>query len=109
MRTHPERRGRGIARSLLGHVIADPRTRSVARVSLETGSMDFFQPARALYASAEFTPCRPFGASVDDPHSVFMTRALSRLAPGGACGAPGPRWLIGVWLSSSSSARTSRR
>jgi putative acetyltransferase len=45
-------------------------------VSLETGSMDFFIPARSLYARAGFVPCGPFGSYAEDPYSVFMTRSL---------------------------------
>jgi putative acetyltransferase len=45
-------------------------------VSLETGSADPFAPARSLYASFGFTYCEPFADYVEDPHSVFMTRAL---------------------------------
>ena len=48
-------------------------------MSLETGSMAFFEPARALYAKAGFVPCGPFGTYVDDPNSAFMTLVL---APG---------------------------
>lgn len=46
------------------------------RVSLETGSMDFFAPARAFYRKAGFTDCPPFGSYGADPNSVFMTLAL---------------------------------
>ena len=77
MRTAPRVRGRGIARGLLAHVLADARARGVERVSLETGSMGFFAPARRLYESAGFVPCPPFGSYVDDPNSVFMTRRPS--------------------------------
>jgi putative acetyltransferase len=35
--------------------------------------MEFFAPARRLYAAAGFVPCAPFGAYVEDPNSVFMT------------------------------------
>ena len=77
MRTAPRLRGRGIARGLLTHVLADARSRGVERVSLETGSMGFFAPARRLYESAGFVPCPPFGSYVDDPNSVFMTRRPS--------------------------------
>jgi putative acetyltransferase len=77
MRTHPARRGRGIAARLLDHLLADARSRQVRRVSLETGSMDFFAPARALYGKAGFVPCKPFGAYTNDPNSIYMTLALS--------------------------------
>lgn len=76
MRTDPGLRGRGIAGQLLAHVLADARSRAVERVSLETGSMDFFAPARALYRQAGFGYCAPFGAYREDPHSVFLTRRL---------------------------------
>lgn len=76
MRTHPDRRGEGIAARVLDHLLADARSRAVRRISLETGSMDFFAPARALYLKSGFVACPPFGAYTDDPNSTFMTRAL---------------------------------
>lgn len=74
MRTDPARRGEGIASSLLNHALEDARSRGTTRVSLETGSMDFFAPARALYRRAGFENCAPFGTYIEDPNSVFMTR-----------------------------------
>ncbi|MFK3670380.1 GNAT family N-acetyltransferase [Leifsonia aquatica] len=76
MRTAPERRGEGIAARLLVHVLVDAQNRDVQRVSLETGSQEFFAPARRLYAQAGFAECEPFAAYVPDPNSVFMTRDL---------------------------------
>lgn len=76
MRTDPARRGQGIARLMLAHALADARSRGVTRVSLETGSMDFFVPARTFYTRAGFVPCAPFGRYVEDPNSAFMTLAL---------------------------------
>ena len=76
MRTHPARRGEGIASHLLERLLADARSRAVRRISLETGSMDFFAPARALYRQAGFVSCPPFGVYNNDPNSTFMTLAL---------------------------------
>ncbi len=76
MRTHPARRGKGIAARLLTHLLADARSRDVRRVSLETGSMEFFAPARALYGNVGFVLCPPFGAYTNDPNSCYMTLAL---------------------------------
>ncbi len=76
MRTEPDRRGQGIASTVLGHLVGDARSRGVRRLSLETGSMDFFAPARALYGKAGFIPCPPFGSYVADPHSAFFTLSL---------------------------------
>ncbi len=78
MRTDPQLRGRGIASQLLVHLLDDARSRRVERVSLETGSMEFFAPARSLYARAGFESCPPFGTYVDDPLSTFMTMVLAR-------------------------------
>lgn len=77
MRTEPRSRGGGIGRRLLDHLVADARARGVVRISLETGSMGFFAPARALYRTSGFEDCPPFGSYVEDPNSVFMTRSLS--------------------------------
>ncbi|WP_243753958.1 GNAT family N-acetyltransferase [Labedaea rhizosphaerae] len=76
MRTDPARRGQGIARNLLDYLIQDAKDRGIERISLETGSMAFFAPARALYARAGFTPCSPFGSYRDDPHSTYMSRSV---------------------------------
>ncbi|WBB67569.1 GNAT family N-acetyltransferase [Micromonospora sp. WMMD812] len=76
MRTDPERRGQGIASRILDHLLRDARGRRIRRISLETGRMEFFAPARALYAKAGFVLCAPFGSYLEDPHSVFMTKAL---------------------------------
>jgi putative acetyltransferase len=76
MRTDPALRGTGIASRMLARVLDDARSRGVERVSLETGSMDFFVPAHRLYAKAGFTPCEPFGSYVADPNSTFMSLDL---------------------------------
>ena len=76
MRTSTAHRRRGVAQTMLAHIISEARERSYARLSLETGSMHAFEPARRLYESFGFTYCSPFGDYVDDPNSVFMTLAL---------------------------------
>jgi putative acetyltransferase len=77
MRTDPGFRGRGIGRRLVSVLVDDARSRGVARISLETGSGDFFAPARSLYASAGFVECGPFGSYRHDPYSTFMTLVVS--------------------------------
>ncbi|CAN4279726.1 GNAT family N-acetyltransferase [Pseudoxanthomonas sp. LjRoot125] len=76
MRTAQTHLRRGVAATMLDHLVAEARRRGYARLSLETGSMAYFAPAHALYARAGFRPCAPFGDYVEDPNSVFMTRAL---------------------------------
>lgn len=76
MRTEPLRRGQGIASSLLDYALADARGRGVDRISLETGAMEFFAPARRLYERAGFQRCGAFGTYIDDPLSAYYTLAL---------------------------------
>lgn len=76
MRTAGSHRGRGVASTLLSHLLAVARARNYARLSLETGSFEFFAPARALYGKFGFTYCPPFADYREDPNSVFMTKPL---------------------------------
>ncbi|MWB99746.1 GNAT family N-acetyltransferase [Agromyces sp. MMS17-SY077] len=80
MRTDAAARGRGLGKLLLAHVLDVARERGYARVSLETGSEDFFIPARTLYAANGFVECGPFADYTLDPNSVYMTLELSRPA-----------------------------
>lgn len=77
MRTADAHRRTGVAARLLAHLIAEGRRRGYRRLSLETGSMAFFAPARALYARTGFVACPPFGSYRLDPNSVFMTLDLA--------------------------------
>jgi putative acetyltransferase len=61
---------------MLDHLIAEARAAGFARVSLETGTQEMFRPAQMLYERAGFICCPPFEGYVEDPNSVFMTRAL---------------------------------
>jgi len=76
MRTASAHRRKGVARTMLTHIIAEGQKRRYHRLSLETGSMQAFEPAQKLYESFGFTYCPPFGDYVEDPNSVFMTRVL---------------------------------
>ena len=76
MRTATAARRRGVAAALLDHVLAEARRRGHRRVSLETGTEDYFAPARSLYRARGFVECPPFGSYVLDPHSVFLTLTL---------------------------------
>ena len=76
MRTAAVHLRKGVAATLLRHILDEAGRRSYRRLSLETGSMEAFAPARSLYARFGFTPCGPFADYVEDPYSVFMTRGL---------------------------------
>lgn len=76
MRTTPSARKQGVASRLLNHVIEQAKHQGIQRLSLETGSMAFFEPAHRLYEKHGFAYCEQFGDYQPDPNSRFMTLAL---------------------------------
>ena len=76
MRTVSRHRRKGVAARLMDHILEEAKRRSYRRLSLETGSMEAFAPARILYERYGFKLCGPFADYVEDPYSVFMTRDL---------------------------------
>jgi putative acetyltransferase len=73
MHTAAAARGTGLGRAMLTRLLARARGRSYRRVSLETGAMAAFAPARALYEGAGFTPCAPFADYVAGANSVYLS------------------------------------
>lgn len=76
MHTASAARGRGVGRLVLNHLLEVARRRGYSRVSLETGTMDAFAPARRLYESAGFEVTPPFAPYWDNEYSVCMTLEL---------------------------------
>jgi putative acetyltransferase len=63
---------------MLDHLLTVARQRGYRRVSLETGTMAAFGPARSMYASSGFISCGPFDGYALSPNSTFMTLMLGR-------------------------------
>ncbi|MGC4072776.1 MAG: GNAT family N-acetyltransferase [Nibricoccus sp.] len=76
MRVSAAVRRKGIGAALVQHLVTEAKQRGLRRLSLETGAMAFFEPARNLYRTFGFMPCGPFGSYREDPNSVFMTLVL---------------------------------
>lgn len=69
-------RRRGYGGQMLRHIITDAHARGMTRLSLETGSWDYFKPAHALYRAHGFVDCPPFEGYAEDPNSLFLTLDL---------------------------------
>ena len=78
MRTARAHLRKGVASGILRVMLAEAKSRAYRRLSLETGSMAAFEPARTLYARFGFQRCGPFADYTDDPNSYFMTLELGR-------------------------------
>jgi putative acetyltransferase len=76
MHTAAAHRRRGVGRAVLLHLVDMARVMGLGRLSLETGSWEYFAPARALYRAHGFSECAPFGDYGPDPNSVYMTRTV---------------------------------
>jgi putative acetyltransferase len=76
MRTAAAYLRQGVAATMLRYVIEEAQRRGYRRLSLETGAMQAFAPARRLYTGFGFERCDPFADYVEDPYSVFMTKTL---------------------------------
>ncbi len=55
MRTHPDFLRRGVGSALLEHIIVVARQRGMVRLSLETGTGPYFEPALRLYRCRGFS------------------------------------------------------
>lgn len=76
MRTASAYLRKGVGSRVLSHILREAKQRGYTRLSLETGAMKYFEPARKLYSEYGFTVCPPFGDYVDDPNSIFMTKHM---------------------------------
>jgi len=76
MHTAEAARRRGVGAAMLGHVMEQARAAGMTRLSLETGTSAYFQPAVAMYLAQGFTDCGPFGDYVASGENRFLTRLL---------------------------------
>lgn len=76
MHTAAAHRGKGVAQTLLTHIVGEAQNRSYHRLSLETGSVAAFSAAQALYARNGFVETGPFGDYIENPFSLFMSLDL---------------------------------
>lgn len=76
MRTAPDQLRRGVAGTMLDHLLGEARARGYRRISLETGSTEAFAPARALYERTGFVETGPFADYTDTGFSRYYTLTL---------------------------------
>ncbi len=76
MHTLQTLRRSGVGGAMLRHIIDEAQKHGVKRLYLETGSFEFFAPARALYAKHGFKEYGPFGDYKPDPNSTFMMKEI---------------------------------
>lgn len=76
MHTLKDGRRTGVGSAMVRHILSEAKAMGLVRLYLETGSFDYFAPARALYTKHGFVPCPPFDGYKPDPNSMFMMREI---------------------------------
>jgi putative acetyltransferase len=87
MHTDVGSRRQGVGRAMVEHLLSVAAGRGYRQVSLETGTVEAFAPARSLYTSAGFISCEPFAQYSVNPWSTCLTIELTR--PRGGEAEPG--------------------
>ena len=66
----------GYGKKLLNELFEEAKKLNISKISVETGSGEFFLPARKLFLSSGFNPCKPFAHYTDDPNSKYYNKYL---------------------------------
>ena len=69
------KKGNGI--KILKHLIFEAKKLNIKRISVETGTGNFFTPARKLFNKCGFKLCKPFAHYKEDPNSCYMSMLIS--------------------------------
>tara|TARA_Y100001970_G_C14033086_1_gene749637 strand:+ start:273 stop:728 length:456 start_codon:yes stop_codon:yes gene_type:complete len=64
-------RGKDLGKKIIEHLINEAKNLNIKKISIETGSGKFFEPARKLFLNCNFKPCGPFAHYKVDPNSCY--------------------------------------
>tara|TARA_B100000787_G_C16087543_1_gene247376 strand:- start:90 stop:557 length:468 start_codon:yes stop_codon:yes gene_type:complete len=70
-------KNKGYGFKIINHLVNEAKKLNIKRLSLETGSGEFFTPARKLFVKCGFKISDPFSHYVDDINSVYMSVLIS--------------------------------
>ena len=70
------KKGNGV--KIINHLIDQAIKLGIKKLSIETGSGEFFKPARKLFKICGFKKCKPFAHYKSDPNSCYMSLFLKK-------------------------------
>ena len=76
IRVNDKFKNKGYSLKIINHLINEAKKLNIKRLSLETGSGEFFMPARKLFVKCGFEVCGPFSHYEDDVNSVYMSMLI---------------------------------
>ena len=68
---------KGYGSNIINHLISKAKILNIKKISVETGSGIFFEPARKLFNNCGFKSCPPFAHYKDDKNSLYLTKLIS--------------------------------
>ena len=77
IRVHDDFRSKGNGMKIIKHLIDESKNLNIVRISIETGSGKFFEPAKKLFLRCNFKPCAPFAHYKEDINSLYFTKVIS--------------------------------
>ena len=77
IRIHDNYRNKGNGIKIINHLIIEAKKLNVKRISIETGSGKFFEPARKIFQKCNFLPCKPFAHYKEDVNSMYFTKQIN--------------------------------
>ena len=70
-------RKKGVGEKIIDYLIEEAKKLQIKKLSIETGSGEFFSPARKLFTKLNFKTCSPFAHYKEDPNSCFFTKNIN--------------------------------
>ena len=70
-------RKKGYGKKIIYHLISESKEIGIKKLSVETGSGNFFLPARKLFTSCGFKPCDPFAHYKLDSNSCYFNLIIN--------------------------------
>ena len=77
IRVADQYRGKGYGKKIISHLIAEAKELKIKKISIETGSGEFFKSARNLFKKFGFKKCEPFAHYKIDSNSCYMTLEIN--------------------------------
>ena len=77
IRVADQYRGKGYGKKIISHLIAEAKELKIKKISIETGSGEFFKSARRLFKNFGFEKCEPFSHYKTDVNSCYMSLEIN--------------------------------
>ena len=77
IRVADQYRGKGYGQKIISHLIAEAKELKIKKISIETGSGEFFKSARRLFKNFGFEKCEPFSHYKTDANSCYMSLEIN--------------------------------